>query len=278
MTRAHNDESTTTTHMRHYTYLTNQPLDDGPLVSKLVQTDSNDIIWTKIRKLTTTEIVDYIADSSNNVQWTCHKPLQGWYLALTNRSNEFINLVPPRSQTSFIKGQDVVLEFELECLVVKEDEDEDEHEQQCADQVTIDVERSNDDVAVDIESTTTTKTRTKTCQFKLIKGRNTTNVMKPSLFNTVINWVQNGFSSQNDWYWTCVLSPVENNQTVENEEIEIMKFQDVSSSWSTSTKGNLSINTKLIQNLGIEISFLISIGFVFQEFLQEIQAYKVASS
>ncbi|KAK4049928.1 hypothetical protein OIV83_003752 [Microbotryomycetes sp. JL201] len=241
--------------LRSYAYTTTEAL-DGP--KRVTLSDfARRPVWHKNRKLTGTEMVDYVVDSSGQTRWTVHRPVHGWYLALRNPRSPpetFIALEPSRHDPPS------TLSFAVESRVAVHSATPPPGSR---DSACIDIGEQ----LTDKETAITTHFETRICHFRLEPAAG---AGQPARSRWSIASVASWISGSNTSSWTCVWTDQDNAQ--------VARFHEHASLLSTSTRGTLALAVDLIDRIGLEPSFWAAVAFAYTEFLEDKQAYEASVS
>ncbi|SCV73112.1 BQ2448_7037 [Microbotryum intermedium] len=254
-------------------------------------------LFTKTRKLTETEIVDTVFNSSHEPAWTVHRPRRGWYLVIrpykpeqlgqTATEESFVQLLAAKGK----RGQEGELQFELE-LGTELGEEIDLGAETSADKGRTSVSVAMDSNSPElrgkesgIPSTSATPTAQASVSTNTREEESTTRsvkfILQPRLpghsqrvtSQTSSPWTPGHIlrrvvaGKENDW--SCVVNP---------KGDEVMRFEEAITLSSSSTKGLLLVDQERTRSLGIHPDCLVTIALAYLEHLQDLEAYQAAGS
>ncbi|SCZ94390.1 BZ3500_MvSof-1268-A1-R1_Chr12-2g03867 [Microbotryum saponariae] len=254
-------------------------------------------LFTKTRKLTETEIVDTVFNSSHEPAWTIHRPRRGWYLVIRPLKPE--QLGQKAAEDSFVqllavkgkRGKEGELQFELEVgSKIGEEIDLRPAEESGAEggtsvSVAMDLNDPSDlDKSSGTPSTPAATATQATVSTNAEEGPSTRTVkftLQPRLphhsqrvtSQTTSRWTPGHIlrrvvaGKENDW--SCVVDP---------DGDEIMRFEEEITLSSSSTKGLILVDRERTKTLDINPDCLVTIALAYLEHLQDLEAYQAAGS
>ncbi|KAI0790182.1 hypothetical protein BC629DRAFT_1582130 [Irpex lacteus] len=274
----------------------------------VLQEGTEKVLWYKERYLAEDEIVENVVDNvTSTIQWTIHKPVQGWYIRLRSPSfppGSFISLTPAPSSSPY--HSDAALVFSCRTNVPSSVARRSSARRSSDSDATLTSDAAvhsypptppqNPVLRVSPPSPRSVQAKLTELSSPLPEQQITPFILTPhshahipeqkelSVFARMMSALKNSAPSHSSSF---TLSPLPNATSTPSSSgpspsatpVPLLTYHDRTPAWKvSSTQGTLEMDTQQERDLGVHPSFYIAVALAYLDFLTERESYLAAAA